>query len=110
MHRAGRRNRTQTLFFILPGPERGGGRVGIVPWHQVRSSEGVAEFINSFVYGPSRFANVHEEVFAYPSDAVVAWGFWDLPEFFLRGGERTHWNQGSSRTAVRALLLKPEQQ
>ena len=34
-------------FCILPGPERGSGRVGIIPWHQVRSSEGVADFVIS---------------------------------------------------------------
>ena len=50
--------------FVLPERERGGGRMGIIPWHQVGSPEGVAEFVNSFVYGSSRFANVHEIVFA----------------------------------------------
>ena len=57
---------------ILPGPERGGGRVGIVPWHQVGSVEGLAEFVDSFVHGSSRLADVHEEVFAdrfYPVEA-----------------------------------------
>jgi hypothetical protein len=75
-------------FCILSGPEGGGGRVGIVPWHQVGSPEGVAEFVNSFVYGSSRLANVHEEVFAdgfYPVEAGFSR---DLPEFFFGGGER----------------------
>jgi hypothetical protein len=46
--------------------------VGIIPWHQVGSPEGVAEFVESFVYGSSRFANIHEKVFAdrfYPVEA-----------------------------------------
>jgi len=41
------------------------------------SVEGLAEFVNSFVYGSSRFGNVHEEVFAdgfYPVEVV---GFGD---------------------------------
>jgi hypothetical protein len=62
--------------------------VGIVPWHQVGSFEGVAEFIDSFMYGSSRFANVHEEVFAdrlYPVETGLPG---DLPEFFFRCGER----------------------
>jgi hypothetical protein len=74
--------------FVLPGPERGGGREGIVPWHQVGSVEGVAEFIHSFVNGSSCLANVHEEVLAdrfYPVEAGLPG---DLPEFFFGGGER----------------------
>ena len=62
--------------------------MGIVPWHQVGSIEGLSEFVNSFMYGSSRFANVHEEVFAdwfYPVEAGFSW---DLPEFFFCGGER----------------------
>ena len=81
-------------FCILPGPERGGGREGIVPWHQVASDECLAEFINSFVYGSSRFTNVHEKVFAdrfYPVEAGLSR---DLPEFFFRGGERDPWGPG----------------
>jgi ferritin-like protein len=62
--------------------------VGIVPWHQVGSVEGLAEFVDSFVHGSSRFADIHEEVFAdrfYPVEA----GFpRDLPEFFFVSGER----------------------
>ena len=59
----------------------------IIPWHQVGSVEGLAEFVDSFVYGSSRFANVHEEVFAdrlYPVEAGLTG---NLPEFFFRGGE-----------------------
>jgi hypothetical protein len=74
--------------FVLPELERGGGRVRIIPWHQLGSGEGLAEFVDSFVYGSSRFADIHEEVFAdrfYP----VETGFSrDLPEFFFGGGER----------------------
>ena len=60
----------------------------IIPWHQVGSVEGLAEFVDSFVYGSSRLANVHEEVFAdrfYPVEAGLTG---DLPEFFFGGGER----------------------
>jgi hypothetical protein len=65
--------------------------VGIIPWHQVGSVEGLAEFVDSFVYGSSRLANVHEEVFAdrfYPVEAGLT-GY--LPEFFFAGGERDPW-------------------
>ena len=52
------------------------------------SVEGLAEFVNSFVHGSSRLANVHEEVFAdrlYPVEAGFSR---DLPEFLFRCGER----------------------
>jgi hypothetical protein len=49
--------------------------VGIVPGHEVFSVEGVAEFVQSFVYGSFRFADVHEEVFAGRTNAVEAWSF-----------------------------------
>ena len=62
--------------------------MGIIPWHQVGSVEGLAEFIHSFVYGSSRFANVHEEVFADRFNPVKSGFFGDLPEFFFGGGER----------------------
>ena len=58
------------------------------------SVEGLAEFVDSFVYGSSRFANVHEEVFAnrfYPVEAGLSR---DLPEFFFGGGERDPWGPG----------------
>ena len=44
----------------------------IVPWHQVGSPEGVAEFVEPFVERPSGFSDVHDEVFAdwfYPVEA-----------------------------------------
>ena len=62
--------------------------MGIVPWHQVGSGESLAEFVNSFVYGSSRFADVHKEVFTdrlYPVEAGLTG---DLPEFFFAGSER----------------------
>jgi hypothetical protein len=65
--------------------------VRIVPWHQVGSAEGLAEFVDSFVHGSSRLANVHEEVFAdgfYPVEAGLTG---DLPEFFFCCGERDPW-------------------
>jgi len=62
--------------------------VGIVPWHQVGSAEGLAEFVDSFVYGSSRFANVHEEVFADGLYPVKAGFSRDLPDFFFGCGER----------------------
>jgi hypothetical protein len=49
--------------------------VRIVPRHQVFSFYCVAEFVHSFVYGSSGFADVHEEVFAGWSDAVEVGGF-----------------------------------
>jgi len=52
------------------------------------SSEGVAEFVDSFVYGSSRFANLHEKIFVvwlYPVEAGLPR---DLPELFFCGGER----------------------
>jgi len=52
------------------------------------SVEGLAEFVNSFVHGSSRLANVHEEVFA-DGFITVETGFpRDLPEFFFGSGER----------------------
>ena len=48
----------------------------------------MAEFVNSFVYGSSRLADVHEEVFADGFYPVEAGFFGDLPEFFFGGGER----------------------
>ena len=62
--------------------------MGIIPWHQVGSVEGLAEFVDSFVYGSSRFANVHEEVFADGFNPVEAGLTGDLSEFFFCGGER----------------------
>jgi hypothetical protein len=62
--------------------------MGIVPWHQVGSVEGLAELVDSFVYGSSRFANVHEEVFADGFNPEEAGLPGDLPEFFFGGGER----------------------
>jgi hypothetical protein len=74
MRRIQRSGRALVLksFCILPRLERGGGRVGIVPRHQVCSFEGVAKFVHSFVYGSPGFANVHEEIFAGGADAVEA--------------------------------------
>ena len=60
----------------------------IIPWHQVGSVEGLAEFVDSFVDGSSRLANVHEKVFSdrlYPVEAGLSR---DLAEFFFCGGER----------------------
>lgn len=48
--------------------------MGIVPWHQVFSFYGVAEFVHSLVYGSPGFTDVHEEVFSGWSDAVEAGG------------------------------------
>ena len=62
--------------------------MGIIPWHQVGSVEGLAEFVNSFVHGSSRFTNKHEEVFADRLYPVEAGSSGDLPEFFFGGGER----------------------
>ena len=65
--------------------------MGIVPWHQVGSVEGLAEFVHSLVYGSSRFADIHEEVFADRLDPVEAGLTGDLPEFFFGGGEWDPW-------------------
>ena len=62
--------------------------MGVVPWHQVGSDKGLAEFVHSFVYSSSRFANVHEEIFADGFDPVEARYSRDLPEFFFAGVER----------------------
>ena len=75
--------------------------MGIVPWHQVGSVEGLAEFVDSFVYGSSRFANVHEKVFAdrlYPVEAGLPG---DLPEFFFRCSE---WDPRGPREGGRGVL------
>ena len=75
--------------------------MGIVPWHQVGSIEGLSEFVNSFMYGSSRLADVHEEVFAdrfYPVEAGLTG---DLPEFFFRCGERDPWGPGEGGPGVR---------
>ena len=81
-------------FCILPGPERGGGRVGIVPWHQVFSFDGVAEFVQSLVYGSPGLSDVHEEIFTYGPDAVETRGFGDLAEFVFVCGEGDPWGPG----------------
>ena len=62
--------------------------MGIIPWHQVGSVEGLAEFVDSFMYGSSCFANVHEEVFPDRLCPVEAGLSRDLPEFFFVSGER----------------------
>ena len=62
--------------------------MGIVPWHQVGSPEGVAEFVNSFVYGSSHLANVHEEFFTRGTNAVETGFFGDFSELFFSSGER----------------------
>lgn len=59
----------------------------IIPWHHVGSYKGVVEFINSFVYGSSRFAFVHEEVFADGFNPVETRLFGGLPEFVFICGE-----------------------
>jgi len=74
-------------FCILPGPERGGGRGGIVPWHQLGTVERLAEFVDSLVYGSPGFADVHEEVLVDWPDAAEAGGFGDLPEGVFVCGE-----------------------
>ncbi len=56
--------------------------------HQFGSVEGLAEFVYSFVYGSSRFSDVHEEVFSGWPDAVEAGGFGDFPEGVFVCGER----------------------
>lgn len=74
-------------FCILPGPERGSGRVGIVPRHQVFSFYVVAEFVYPLVYGSPGFADVHEEILVDWPDAVEAGGFGDLAEGVFVCGE-----------------------
>ena len=79
--------------------------MGIVPRHQIGSAEGLVEFVNSFVYGSSRFANIHEKVFAdrfYPVEA----GFGgDLPEFVFVCGEWDPREPGKGGVRERYLFL-----
>ena len=74
--------------------------MGIVPWHQVGSPEGVAEFVNSFVYGSSHLANVHEEFFTRGTNAVETGFFGDFSELFLCYSEWYLWGPGEGGPGV----------
>ena len=56
--------------------------MGIVPWHQFGSSEGVAEFVDPLVKCPSGFSDVHQKVFPNRADAVKTRFFRDEAELF----------------------------
>jgi len=90
-------------FCIPPGPERGGGRVGIVPRHQVFSFEGVAEFVHPLVYGSPGFADVHEEVLVDWPDAIEAGGFGDLPERVFVCGEGDPGGPGEGEPVIKEV-------
>ena len=79
--------------------------MGIVPWHQVGSVEGLAEFVHPFVYGSSRFADVHEKVFTDGFNPVEAGFSRDLPEFFFNGGERDPRGPREGGPGVREVFL-----
>ena len=65
--------------------------MGIVPWHQVGSFEGVAEFVQPFVYGSSGFTEVHQKFFADRTDAVEAGFSGDFSELFFRRSKGYPW-------------------
>ena len=47
----------------------------------------MAEFVESFVYGPSGFTNIHEKVFTGRADAVETRFLGDFSELFFRRSE-----------------------
>lgn len=61
--------------------------MGIVPWHQVLSFEGVTEFIEPMVQCPPGFTDIHQKIFSGGSDPEESGLFLDVPEFFFGCGE-----------------------
>ena len=75
-------------FCIMPGPERRGGCVGIVPRHQLGSVEGEPEFVKPFMNGSPGLTDVHEEIFSHRPDTIEPGFSRDISKFESVSGKR----------------------
>jgi hypothetical protein len=68
-----------------------------IPRHQISFFDIVPEFVQSFVYSPLGFTDIHEKIFADGSYPVETWLVGDLPEVMFICRERNPrgpWKRG----------------
>ena len=65
--------------------------MGIVPRHQIRSPECLAQFVQPLVSRPAGLSDIHQEIFAFRPDTIDAGLVRDLIEGVFVCTERDPW-------------------